>query len=143
VPADSRANVEQSYFAEKFGFFFRIDTGWITPKDNDPSVDIFKHPYLDMLWYLQNHIINDRAIVNGMDFTLDSFCYKPITGEGCIVESPMQYFLNDLTILQGMNNDEIKQLATCVKPLPGEQRACFDSIGSPVLTFAIFGDTSC
>jgi hypothetical protein len=24
-----------------------------------------------------------------MTFTLDDFCYKPIIGEGCIVESPM------------------------------------------------------
>ena len=30
-----------------------------------------------------------------------------------------------------------------MKPLPGEQRACFDSIGTPVLTYAIFGDTTC
>lgn len=56
VPANSRANVEQAYFAEKFGFFFRIDTGWITPLDNSLDVDVFGHPYLDMLYYLQDHI---------------------------------------------------------------------------------------
>lgn len=92
MPADSRANIEQSYFAEKFGFFFRIDTGWITPMDNDLSYDIFKHPYLDMLYYLQYYIVNDKATVNGMEFILDDFCYKPISGEGCLVESAMQYF---------------------------------------------------
>ena len=37
-----------------------------------------------------------------MDFNLDAFCYKPISGEGCLVESPMQYFLNNDTILEGM-----------------------------------------
>jgi len=42
-----------------------------------------------------------------------------------------------------MDDEAIKTLATCVAPLPGEQRACFDSIGSPVLTYAIFGDTNC
>ena len=99
VPADSRANVEQTYFAEKFGFFFRIDTGWITPLNNDLEIDVFKHPYLDMLWYLQGHIVNDTATVNGMNFTLDDFCYKPISGEGCIVESPMQYFHDQLWTL--------------------------------------------
>lgn len=108
VPADSRANIEQSYFAEKFGFFFRINTGWITPKDADLNFDVFKHPYLDMLWYLQDHIVNDVAVVNGMNFTLDSFCYKPISGEGCIVESPMQYFHDNKTILQSMTNTEVK-----------------------------------
>lgn len=53
VPKNSRANVEQTYFAEKFGFFFRIDTGWITPLDNNLEDDLFAHPYLDMLYYLQ------------------------------------------------------------------------------------------
>ena len=143
MPADSRANIEQSYFAEKFGFFFRIDTGWITPMDNDLSYDIFKHPYLDMLYWLQHYIENDKASVNGMEFVLDDFCYKPITGKGCLVESAMQYFLNDNSILESMTDDEIKELATCTTPLPGETRACFDSIGTPVLTFAIFGDTMC
>ena len=52
VPAQSRANVEQTYFAKEFGFFFRIDTGWITPMNNDLEFDVFKHPYLDMLGVL-------------------------------------------------------------------------------------------
>jgi len=56
VPVKSRANVEQSYFAEKFGFFFRIDTGWITPMNNDLAFDVFKHPYLDMLNVLVGQI---------------------------------------------------------------------------------------
>lgn len=143
VPSQSRANVEQTYFAEKFGFFFRIDTGWITPMNNDLEFDVFKHPYLDMLGVLVDQMQNNTATVNGMDFTLDDFCYKPISGEGCIVESPMQYFLGNATILEGMTNDEIKTLATCVTPLPGQTKACFDSIGSPVLTYAVFGDTTC
>ncbi len=79
-----------------------------------------------------------------MPFNLESFCYKPISGEYCIVESPMQYFHDDKDILDVYNTtDKIKDLATCVEPLEGETRACFDNIGSPVLTFAIFGDTSC
>lgn len=87
--------------------------------------------------------MNDTATVNDMEFTLDDFCYKPISGEGCLVESPMQYFHSNLTILDDMTNDDVKDLATCTQPLPGETRACFDDIGTPVLTFAVFGDTSC
>ena len=143
MPSQSRANIEQTYFAEKFGFFFRIDTGWITPMDNDLSIDVFGHPYLDYLYVLQNYMVNDAATVNNMNFTLDNFCYKPISGEGCLVESAMQYFYDNKTILDTYDNDEIKTIATCANPLPGETRACFDSIGTPVLTFAIFGDTTC
>ena len=108
MPVESRANVEQEYFAEKFGFFFRINTGWITPMDDDLEFDVFNKPYLDMLYYLQGHIVNDTATVNDMEFTLDDFCYKPISGEGCLVESAMQYFHSNLTILDDMTNDDVK-----------------------------------
>lgn len=121
MPAKSRANVEQSYFAKEYGFFFRIDTGWITPLNNDLEFDVFGHPYLDMLDVLNYHMVNNNATVNNMNFTLDAFCYKPISGEGCLVESAMQYFLNDPAILdgKGMDNAAIKTLATCITPLPG------------------------
>ncbi len=78
-----------------------------------------------------------------MNFTLNDFCYKPISGEGCLAESAMQYFYDNITILQTYDNAQIKDIATCSNPLPGKTRACFDSIGTPILTFAIFGDTSC
>ena len=76
--------------------------------NGDLDMDIFKHPYLDMLYYLQKHIQEDSAGVNTYRFTLDNFCYKPISGEGCLVESPMQYFHDDLTILDSYDNDGIK-----------------------------------
>ena len=37
VPPLSRANVEQTYFNEQFGAFFRINTGWITPFDKSQA----------------------------------------------------------------------------------------------------------
>ena len=89
MPTKSRANIEQTYFAEKFGFFFRIDTGWVTPMDNNLEFDVFQRPYLDMLDALVTQIQNNTATVNHMNFTLNDFCYKPISGEGCLVESPM------------------------------------------------------
>ena len=98
-----------------------------------------------MLWALQGAIQNDTSTLGKTDWTLDNFCYKPISGEGCIVESAMQYFHDNYTILTELypSDEDVKTLSTCLTPLPGETRACFDSIGSPVLTFAIFGDTTC
>ena len=72
----------------------------------DPVEDnIFGHPYLDLLYYLQYAIINDIAEVKGMEFQLDDFCYKPITGEGCLVESPMQYFKSDKDYMDSKTNE--------------------------------------
>ena len=146
MPPASRAAVEQDYFAKEFGFFFRINTGWISPYEatGDPVKDnLFKHPYLDLNYYLQDAIVNDIAKVSGMEFILDDFCYKPISGEGCLVESPMQYFKNNFAYLESKNNEEIQAIATCVPQDDQTGRTCFDSIGTPVLTYAVFGGLSC
>lgn len=77
-----------------------------------------------------------------MTFTLDDFCYKPITGEGCIVESPMQYFKSNLTYLNEPTTNP-KQIAQCIPPPDQTERTCFDEIGTPVLTYAVFGGIEC
>ena len=53
MPPASRAAVEQDYFAKEFGFFFRINTGWITPLESkDANADIFDKAYLNLVYYL-------------------------------------------------------------------------------------------
>jgi hypothetical protein len=90
VPPASRANVEQEYFNEEFGAFYRIDTSWIVPFDSEnANYDLFQKPYLNLVAFLTDAITAGNSTLNGMTFTLDDFCYKPIMGEGCIVESPM------------------------------------------------------
>ena len=66
VPPASRAAVEEDYFAKEFGFFFRINTGWITPlEEKDKDADIFQKPYLNLVYYLQKAFETDTAEVNG------------------------------------------------------------------------------
>ena len=117
MPPQSRANVEQTYFTKEFGAFFRINTGWITPLNptgNAEEDDLFRHPYLDLTYYLQDAVVNDMAELNDMQFKLDDFCYKPISGEGCLVESPMQYFKDDYDYMSKKTNEQIKAIGTCV-----------------------------
>jgi Niemann-Pick C1 protein len=143
VPPASRANVEQTYFNEEFGAFYRINTGWITPLNEDQAQeDLFLKPYLNLVYYLQEAIVSGIAELNGINFTLDDFCYKPITGEGCIVESPMQYFKSNQETL---NDPDVnpKTVAQCIPPPDQTERTCFDSIGTPVLTYAVFGGITC
>jgi len=143
VPEGSRANVEQTYFAKEFGFFFRINTGWITPFETTAPVnttDLFTVPYLDLVYELQNAIEKGKAEVNGQEFGLDDFCYKPISGEGCLVESPMQYWKNNKAAMDASNP---KETAQCIPPPDATTRVCFDRIGTPVLTFAVFGGLKC
>jgi hypothetical protein len=76
-----------------------------------------------------------------MTFTLDDFCYKPITGEGCLIESAMQYWKSNLTALN--EDPNVKVTAQCIPPPDSTERVCFDAIGTPVLTFAVFGGLTC
>lgn len=77
-----------------------------------------------------------------MEYTLDDFCYKPISGEGCLAESPMQYFKMNLTYLNEPTTN-VKAVAQCIPDADSAGRTCFDRIGTPVLTYAVFGGTSC
>lgn len=147
VPPKSRANVEQEYFNKEFGAFFRINTGWLSPTSptGDPVKDnIFKHPYMDYMAFMQDAIVSGISISNDNPYILDNFCYKPITGQGCLVESPLQYYQNDYQYCAPTTNEENQLYATCTVQVPGTTgRICFDDIGTPVLTFAVFGGQTC
>lgn len=107
VPPTSRANLEQDYFKEKFGPFFRINTLWLTPGPKaGVNDDIFEKGYLWMLYELQVAIEEGTSRVSGKDYTLNDFCYKPISGQGCLVTSPMEYWKRDLGKL--MNDSNVK-----------------------------------
>jgi Niemann-Pick C1 protein len=82
--------------------------------------------------------------VNGRDYKVDDFCYKPITGKGCIVTSPMQYWRSNLTALLEEENDlNVKKAAECIAKEDATERVCFDKIGVPVMQFTIFGMQRC
>lgn len=54
VPTKSRSNIEQTFFNEQFGAFFRINTLFIAPKQaEDADEDVFLTPYLELLFHLQ------------------------------------------------------------------------------------------
>lgn len=142
MPPLSRANIEQTYFDQEFGAFFRIDTGWISPLNEDQATeDIFSTPYLQLMYYLQLAMEEGISTVNGIDYTMDDFCYKPISGEGCLEESPMGYWQMNLQTL--LADPCVKCTAQCIPPPDATTRICFDQIGTPVLAFAVFGGTTC
>jgi hypothetical protein len=110
--------------------------------EEDANADLFQKEYLNLLYYLQTAITEGTSSLNGLSFTLDDFCYKPIMGEGCIVESAMQYFHSNLEELNDPETN-VKEVAQCIPPPGATTRTCFDSIGTPVLTYAVFGGIRC
>lgn len=47
-------------------------------------------------------------------FQLDNFCYKPITGKGCLVTSPLEYWKANLTAIK--EDNDTKRTAQCIPP---------------------------
>jgi len=86
-------------------------------------------------------IEDGTSSINGKDYSVDDFCYKPIGGEGGIVTSPMQYWRSDLQQL--WNDPDVKQTAQCIAAPDATERVCFDKIGVPVMQFTIFGKLTC
>lgn len=78
---------------------------------------------------------------HGKDYELDDFCFKPITGKGCIVTSVMQYWKDDLKSMQEDKDPAVT--AQCIPNKHTKGRACFDRIGTPAMPFAIFGKLHC
>mmetsp|Transcript_25691 Transcript_25691/g.29541 ORF Transcript_25691/g.29541 Transcript_25691/m.29541 type:complete len:174 (+) Transcript_25691:19-540(+) len=108
VPKTSRANIEQDYFKNHFGTFFRINEMMVVPADPDKSTqDIFRPEYLHLLYHLQDAIEKGTIIKDGKEYGIDDFCYKPITGQGCLITSPMGFWK--------MNQTEIPKTAEQVK----------------------------
>jgi Niemann-Pick C1 protein len=71
----------------------------------------------------------------------DDFCFKPISGKGCIITSAMQYWQANLTRL--LDDPDIKETTKCIPPANATERVCFDQIGVPVMPFTILGRQRC
>lgn len=143
VPKTSRANIEQDYFKNHFGPFFRINEMMIVPADADKSSqDIFRPEYLHLLYYLQDAIEKGTVEKDEKVYGHEDFCYKPITGQGCLVTSPMGFWKMNQTAIPA-TIDQVKSDAQCIPKADQTGRVCFDRIGVPVQVNAIFGGTTC
>lgn len=143
VPPTSRANIEQEYFMNHFGAFFRINEMMIVPSDPDKSTqDIFRPEYLKLLYYLQDAVEKGTVEKDGKTYGHSDFCYKPITGEGCLVTSPMGFWKMNYTAIPE-TAEQVKIDAQCIPRADQTGRVCFDRIGVPVQVSAIFGGTRC
>lgn len=115
----------------------------MTPLDEDKGdQDIYKNEYLELLYYLQDAIEQGRAEFDGHEYGLEDFCFRPITGEGCMITSPMGFWKMDYD--QMVKDEDVKFTAQCI-PRADQvgERICFDRIGVPVQVAAIFGATTC
>lgn len=86
--------------------------------------------------YLQRVMSVQRAIerasfasaVDGKLTTFESLCFKPIEGEGCLVESPSQYWLHDPVLLAGDASPSLTAACQTADPFLSSRSPCMDEV---------------
>lgn len=134
TPPDSRSELDKNYFDEHFGPFFRVEQMIITSKI--PGQQIISLPFLEQILEIQYAVEAIKVNVNGKTITLADLCFKPIPGQGCLIESVTEFWQNNITKLRETKNI-IQYVQTCsgATTIP----SCMSEIGSPVDPFIVFG----
>lgn len=106
---------------------------------SDPA-GILQLPYFQALYDLQQLVANTSASDGTV---LDDICYKPIAGKGCLVESPLDYFRNNITAIQQLTPPLIQDALACRHILGQTTIPCMSEIGVPVQPEVVLGGTGC
>ena len=80
--------------------------------------------------------------------TLDDICYKPVLGEGCIIESPLNYVKSSEALLDSMDELHLQEAMQCadaktIWPDFNVTKPCWSKIGVPVMKDVVFGSQRC
>lgn len=62
--------------------------------------------------------------------SFDSLCFKPIEGEGCLVESSSQYWLNDPVLLAEDPSPSLTASCQTLDPFLASRSPCMDKVGN-------------
>lgn len=99
-------------FNDKFGAFFRTEQ-IIMVQNNDAQKNIFTHEHLYTFYFLLSLINKKNLVKDGHDITIDSLCYKPVSGKGCYRPSPLDLWKMDMGTLA--NDTEIMYTSLCIE----------------------------
>ncbi len=173
VPPTSNTSLQQKYFDAAYDPFFRInqinillDDAW-TPGSNS-STDMVNRPfysattdtdrmaagimtreYMQAALALQLAISGATAVLDGgQSWTLSDLCYKPIQGETCLIETPLDWFWSDPESLSGASAADIQNAAAnnnieTVKLLHPTYMPGWSTIHTPMMPTVILGGAQC
>ncbi|KAF0695249.1 Aste57867_13917 [Aphanomyces stellatus] len=142
VPPTSTSAKQQAFFDDHFGPFFRIEQLIFHFPNGSDDNDLIAKPFLAEVAELQQRITSTAAVVDGRTVTLDDLCFRPIPGKGCLVESPLQYWRGNASIMT--SDPDIKLTIVCqtIHPSLTSFSPCLDQNGVPVMRDVVFGGLS-
>lgn len=124
-----------------FGDDFRIENLIFKTREDfaeDKMPDMINPKYLKELSYFQTVIQKSVTSFNGKEYTLNDLCWRAFLDGECIIQSPMNYWQNNIERLQ--KDPDIKATVSCFKSVdPLNSIACMDQNKIPVVSQAVFG----
>ncbi|CAN0344720.1 unnamed protein product, partial [Laminaria digitata] len=108
---------------------------------SDGNADMLQKQYLQRVMGVQRAIQGASFVsaVDGEARGFESLCFKPIDGEGCLVESPAQYWLDDPVVLAGDPSPSLTAACQTSDAFLATRSPCMDKAGS-LLRYMVFGD---
>lgn len=98
--------------------------------DPNDQTDLFTPSYLEKIYILQKKIEEGSISLLGKDYTVNDFCYKPVSDQGCLITSPMDFWKMNLDEMK--KDPNIKETAKCLKTKSVGDVPCSDRNGVPI-----------
>ena len=95
VPPGSSSAVQEQFFNNYFSPFFRTEVMIFSTPNR--TVNMIDKGYLERVMAVQSAINATRSSKGAV---LNDLCFKPIMGKGCMIASPMNYWRDDLALLE-------------------------------------------
>lgn len=140
VDPSSEKLAQQKDKTSIFGEDFRIENLVFKLRDegDGEKKNIIQKDYLKEISYFQTVVTQSKVTVEDNQYGLKDLCWKAFKHGDCVVQSPMNYWQNNLTRLE--NDKNIDETVSCFKSVdPFNTIACMDSNKIPVVSQAVFG----
>ncbi|XP_077517894.1 NPC intracellular cholesterol transporter 1-like [Amblyomma americanum] len=158
----SRARLERNQFNEEFGPFYRIEQVVITRNGGQSFPytlhlkrfnltvnfgNVFDKEFLHQVASLQEKLLGLSVEHEGKNITLEDICFSPLSNGKCMIQSPLNWFQNNASLLDQEYNNKtyLDHLYYCFSsPLSPMDDAfggvpCLGQYGGPVLPFVGLG----
>ena len=112
VSHDSTGYQQEMNFNQQFGAFFRTEQ-IIMAQNQDAQLNIFTKKHLYGLYFLLSLINRKSVVKDGRELSIESLCYRPVSGKGCYRPSPLDLWKMDMGTLA--NDTDLMYTAMCIE----------------------------
>jgi Niemann-Pick C1 protein len=146
VPDQSETVQQKNAFDHAFSPFYRIEQLIVVPKNQSSSV--IRKDILMELAKLEIELQNIRIFkqLNSSFIeqkSLNDLCFSPIPSKGCMIQSPFQYWQNNIELLEKQTEEQISShIYECAFSDQTLVTQCLSAIGVPIYYKQVLGSAT-